>query len=114
VVEASDGSSTAMNLIRANTERFDVFLLDVTLPGLSNREVLEESRGIRPDLTVALTGAYSKKTVNSTSPDRESGTSSGNRFNLKTWSRSCRERWHPEKYKEQVLCWPLLCRFPYL
>jgi two-component system, cell cycle sensor histidine kinase and response regulator CckA len=59
VVEASDGSA-AMNLIRANTESFDVLLLDVTLPGLSSREVLEETRRIRPDLTVALTSAYDK------------------------------------------------------
>ena len=60
VVEASDGSA-AMNLIRANTENFNV-----TLPGLSSREVLEETRRIRPDLTVALTNAYGKETVNAT------------------------------------------------
>lgn len=50
-----------MNLIRANTENFNV-----TLPGLSSREVLEETRRIRPDLTVALTNAYGKETVNAT------------------------------------------------
>jgi two-component system, cell cycle sensor histidine kinase and response regulator CckA len=65
VVEASDGSD-AMNLIRANTESIDLLLLDVTLPGLSSREVLEETRGIRPDLTVALTSAYGKETVDAT------------------------------------------------
>jgi DNA-binding response OmpR family regulator len=65
VVEASDGSA-AMNLIRANTESIDLLLLDVTLPGLSSREVLEETRGIRPDLTVALTSAYGKETVDAT------------------------------------------------
>jgi two-component system cell cycle sensor histidine kinase/response regulator CckA len=65
VVEASDGSA-AMNLIRANTESIDLLLLDVTLPGLSSREVLEETRGLRPDLTVALTSAYGKETVDAT------------------------------------------------
>jgi len=78
VVEDCDGSAVK-NLIRANTERFDVLLLDVTLPGLSSREVFEETRRIRPDLKIVLTGAYGK------------------------------EIWHPKKYKEQVLCRPLLC-----
>jgi CheY-like chemotaxis protein len=41
----------------------DAVLLDVTLPGTSSREVLEEARRIRPDLNVVVTSAYSKETV---------------------------------------------------
>jgi len=65
VVEASDGSA-AINLIRANTQSIDVLVLDVTLPGLSSREVFEETRRIRPDLRVVLTSAYGKETVDAT------------------------------------------------
>jgi len=62
VVEASDGSA-AMDLIHANTEGINVVLLDFTLPGLSSREVFEETQRIQPDLKIVLTSAYSKETV---------------------------------------------------
>jgi two-component system CheB/CheR fusion protein len=62
VVEASDGHA-AMDLIRANTEGINVVLLDFTLPGLSSREVFEETQRIRPDLKIILTSAYGKETV---------------------------------------------------
>ena len=38
-------------------------LLDMTLPGLSGREVLEAMRRIRPDVRVVLTTAYSQDTA---------------------------------------------------
>ena len=41
----------------------DVMLLDVTLPGVSSREVFEEARRLRPNLKVIVTSAYSRKTV---------------------------------------------------
>jgi two-component system cell cycle sensor histidine kinase/response regulator CckA len=62
VVEASDGSA-ALDLIRANKNSINVVLLDVTLPGISSREVLEETQRIRPGLKVVLTSAYGKETV---------------------------------------------------
>jgi two-component system, cell cycle sensor histidine kinase and response regulator CckA len=62
VIEASDGS-TAMELVRAHKDEIDVMLLDVTLPGISSREVFEEARRLRPDLKVVLTSAYSKESV---------------------------------------------------
>jgi DNA-binding response OmpR family regulator len=65
VVEANDGS-VAMDLIRANTQSIDVLLLDVTLPGLSSREVFEETRRIRPDLKILFTSAYGKEAVDAT------------------------------------------------
>ena len=62
VMEASDGSA-AMELIRAHLHDIDVVLLDVTLPGMTSREVFEEIQRIRPDLKVILTSADGKQTV---------------------------------------------------
>jgi len=59
VIEAGDGTAGA-NLFRANERRIDVVLLDLTLPGMSGREVLEELRRIRPDVKVILTSAFSE------------------------------------------------------
>jgi CheY-like chemotaxis protein len=57
VVEAGDGK-TGANLFRAKEADIDVVLLDMTLPGMSGRQVLEELRRIRPDVKVILTTAY--------------------------------------------------------
>ena len=62
VIQASDGSS-ALELIRARQDHLDAMLLDVTLPGASAREVLEEAERLRPDLAVILTSAYSHETI---------------------------------------------------
>jgi CheY-like chemotaxis protein len=62
VMEARDGSA-GMELIRAHKNDIDVVLLDVTLPGLSSREIFEEAGRIRPELKVILTSAYGKETV---------------------------------------------------
>jgi two-component system, cell cycle sensor histidine kinase and response regulator CckA len=63
VMEAKDGS-VAKDLIRTRGADIDVILLDVTLPGTSSREVLEEAQRLRPSLKVVLTSAYDRKTVN--------------------------------------------------
>jgi two-component system cell cycle sensor histidine kinase/response regulator CckA len=62
VMEACDGSA-AMELIRAHVDDLDLVLLDVTLPGMSSREIFEETQRIRPDLKVVLTSAYSKESI---------------------------------------------------
>jgi CheY-like chemotaxis protein len=59
VIEAGDGI-TGINLFRANEPKIDVVLLDVTLPGMSGREVLEELQRIRADVKVILTTAFSR------------------------------------------------------
>jgi len=59
VIEAGDGTAGA-NLFRENETKIDVVLLDVTLPGKSSREVLEELRRIRPRLKVILTSAFDR------------------------------------------------------
>jgi len=62
VIEAIDGDS-AIELIRAHSDQIDVMLLDITLPGLSSRKVLEEALQTRPNLKAILTSAYSRQTV---------------------------------------------------
>jgi CheY-like chemotaxis protein len=62
VIEAIDGSS-ALELVRTHEDDIDLMLLDVTLPGVSSREVFEEARFRRPKLKVILTSAYSRETV---------------------------------------------------
>jgi DNA-binding response OmpR family regulator len=62
VLEASDGHA-GVDLFRANAQRIDVVLLDLTLPGRTGREVLEEIRRLRPGVNVILTTAYSYETA---------------------------------------------------
>ena len=62
VIQASDGSS-ALELIREPKDNIDAMLLDVTLPGASSREVLEEAQRLRPDLVAILTSAYGRERV---------------------------------------------------
>jgi DNA-binding response OmpR family regulator len=61
VIEAVDGS-TAINLV--STERsISTVLLDATLPGVVSRHVFDSIKRLRPDLTIVLTSAYSKESV---------------------------------------------------
>jgi CheY-like chemotaxis protein len=60
VFEATDGSS-AIDVLRAKRGRIDVILLDMTIPGASSREVVEEAANIKPDIRVVLTSAYSQE-----------------------------------------------------
>lgn len=43
-------------------------LLDVTLPGVSSREVFEEARTLCPEIQVILTSAYSQESLGATLP----------------------------------------------
>jgi hypothetical protein len=47
VLEAIDGSS-ALELVRAAHHEIDVMLSDITLPGISSREVFEQAQRLRP------------------------------------------------------------------
>ena len=59
VLDASDGRA-GVDLFRINEQQIDVVLLDLTLPGMNGREVLEELRRIRPGVSVIITTAYSQ------------------------------------------------------
>jgi DNA-binding response OmpR family regulator len=63
VIQATNGSA-ALELIKSDENHIDAMLLDVTLPGASSREVLEETRQLRPDLIAILTSAYGREEVN--------------------------------------------------
>jgi PAS domain S-box-containing protein len=58
VIEAANGTA-AIDLLQAKDAKIDVMLLDMTIPGVSSREVASEAVKIRPDVKVVLTSAYS-------------------------------------------------------
>jgi PAS domain S-box-containing protein len=60
VIEARDGSA-ALDVIRAGDNPIDVLFLDVTLPGTPGREVLEEAKRLRPEMSVIVTSAFSEE-----------------------------------------------------
>jgi two-component system cell cycle sensor histidine kinase/response regulator CckA len=62
VIEANDGSS-ALELFSAHKDEIEVMLLDMTLPGVSSREVFAQTRHMRPDLSIILTSAYGREIV---------------------------------------------------
>jgi two-component system, cell cycle sensor histidine kinase and response regulator CckA len=49
----------ALDAFRADPEKFDVVISDMTMPFLSGLEVVRGLHGIRPDLPVALTSGRS-------------------------------------------------------
>jgi signal transduction histidine kinase/CheY-like chemotaxis protein/streptogramin lyase len=60
VMEAADGS-VAIDLLRRNSVRIDVVVLDATIPGASSHEVAAEVSQARPHTRVILTSAYSEQ-----------------------------------------------------
>jgi len=60
VIEAGDGNA-ALETMRERAAEIGVILLDMTLPGISGKQLFEELRAIRPDVRVILTTAYSKE-----------------------------------------------------
>jgi len=62
VTEASDGL-TGIAIFAEDPDAIDTVLLDLTLPGSSGPEVLQELRRLRPDIRVIIATAYSRDTV---------------------------------------------------
>jgi two-component system cell cycle sensor histidine kinase/response regulator CckA len=60
VFEAKDGRA-GVDLFQMHAEEIDVVLLDLTLPGMTGREVLEELRRLRRDVKVVITSAYGRE-----------------------------------------------------
>jgi DNA-binding response OmpR family regulator len=65
VFEAGDGFA-AISLLRANADKIDLILLDLTIPGAASDEVVAEAAQVRPDIRVILTSAYSRGMVKGT------------------------------------------------
>ena len=65
VLEANDGSA-AIDLLRANADKIDVILLDMTIPGAPSSAVIAEAAKAKPSVRVILTSAYSEEMVTPT------------------------------------------------
>src|SRR5206468_1657180 len=63
-VLATGNGRTALDLFRERAREVEAIVLDLTLPGMSGLEVLQELRRIRPDIKIVLTSAYDCETVN--------------------------------------------------
>ena len=59
VIETGDGSAAIEHLRAAKTSDIHVVLLDLTLPGASSLEVIEEARRARAGIKIVLMSAYS-------------------------------------------------------
>jgi signal transduction histidine kinase/CheY-like chemotaxis protein len=62
VFEAADGSS-AIDLLHANSDKIDLLLLDMTIPGSPSRDVVAEATKRKADIRVILTSAYTEEVV---------------------------------------------------
>jgi PAS domain S-box-containing protein len=62
VVEAGDGE-TAIEVLKSTPAGLEIILLDVTLPGISGAELIDEIRRFRPGAKVILSTAYSREMV---------------------------------------------------
>jgi two-component system cell cycle sensor histidine kinase/response regulator CckA len=60
VIEAGDGR-TAIEILQRESNKIDVILLDLTLPGTPSDEVIAAAGRIRPDIKILLTSAYSSR-----------------------------------------------------
>jgi CheY-like chemotaxis protein len=57
IMEASDGEE-AVRVFSENPDEIDLVFLDMTMPGLSGLEALEQMRRIRPDLKALVASGY--------------------------------------------------------
>jgi PAS domain S-box-containing protein len=71
VIEARDGAGGIASFNKSDPASVDVILLDVTLPGMSGREVFDELRRLRPDVRIILCTAYSRETAMAEFGERE-------------------------------------------
>jgi len=58
VLQATNGSD-AIEMYRAHSDRIDLVVLDVIMPGMSGAETFEELKRINPDVKVLLSSGYS-------------------------------------------------------
>jgi DNA-binding response OmpR family regulator len=64
VLAVTDGAA-AVDQLRLHGNRIALLVLDVNLPGLSSREVLEQARRIRPGVPVIVTSAFCQDVIDS-------------------------------------------------
>ncbi|GLQ95470.1 CHASE3 domain-containing protein [Dyella acidisoli] len=59
---AADNAESARRVL-ANDHRIDVMLTDVVMPGANGRELYDDVRGARPDMTVLFMTGYSRNAI---------------------------------------------------
>jgi len=60
VIEAGNGSA-ALDVVRSHGNSIEAILLDLTIPGATSSEVVEDAQRIRPGVPLVLMSAYSKE-----------------------------------------------------
>ena len=72
VILAADGLE-GVECFRKHSNEISCVLLDLTMPGLSGREVLAELHSIRPEVPVLLTSGYDESAAVSGLPSKPAG-----------------------------------------
>jgi two-component system cell cycle sensor histidine kinase/response regulator CckA len=62
VVEAA-GAQEALALFSQSPDRFDVALVDLVMPGMTGKELVEALRELRPELPIVVTSGYDARAV---------------------------------------------------
>jgi PAS domain S-box-containing protein len=62
VLEAHD-AATALPIVERHTDRFDLLVTDVVMPGMSGRELAERVRGLLPEVKVLFVSGYTDDAV---------------------------------------------------
>jgi CheY-like chemotaxis protein len=89
VVLATNGTE-AVELFKANSDRIDLVILDVVMPGLSGPDAYLEMSGIRPKLGVVFATGYTAEAASLTSLVEKGATVLQKPYSAKTLSRAIR------------------------
>jgi DNA-binding response OmpR family regulator len=68
VIEAADGME-AITLIGTHPAHIDAVLLDMTVPGIPSRIVLEEAQRMRPGVRIIVTSAHTREKAGEVFPE---------------------------------------------
>lgn len=84
VVDAASGEA-AVEALRGPT-RFDVAIVDWTLPGLSGRSVIETARALQPNCRIVVTTGHGAEVVHEASLQHAGGSIVRKPFTMRTLS----------------------------
>jgi CheY-like chemotaxis protein len=60
-VEVRSNGAEALELFKADPERFDLIITDMTMPGMTGDQLAEQSMSIRSDIPIILCTGFSVK-----------------------------------------------------
>jgi CheY-like chemotaxis protein len=60
-VDTRTSSIEALNLFKANPDRFDLVITDIVMPNMTGDKLADAMLGIRPDMPIVLCTGYSEK-----------------------------------------------------